>query len=46
MLARLIIDFPQDQPTVHEDDRIDFELHAPSAGKVLFTGLSDRPPFP
>ena len=46
MLTRLIIDFPQAQPTVHEDSRIDFELHAPSAGKVLFTGLSDRPPFP
>ena len=46
MLTRLIIDFPQAQPTVHEDGRIGFELHAPSAGKVLLTGLGDRAPIP
>ena len=46
MLIRLIINFPQAQPTVHEDDRIGFELHAPSAGKVLLNGLGDRVPIP
>ena len=46
MLTRLIIDFPQAQPTVHEDGRIHFGLHAPSAGKVLLTGLGDRAPIP
>ena len=46
MLIRLIINFPQAQPTVHEDDRIGLELHAPSAGKVLLNGLGDRGPIP
>lgn len=46
MLTRLIINFPQAQPTVHEDGRIGFELHAPSAGKVLLNGLGDRGPIP
>jgi len=46
MLQRLTIEIPQAQPTILEDGRVRFELHAPGAGKVLLNGLGQSESLP